>query len=439
MSTKIGIYVTGLGQSIDNETVEKYAERLINELSFKTSNISYSLKIEKKFYQTDKECTVVSLFQKNKNTLNKNQKKSPFYKIYDFQYHRILTDRFNHYNIIVKNLVLFGLVLKKLPQIFLRLFNGNGFSRPLQTFYAFSILFTISICILFLIPGCIELLITDNSKNQGLFDQILKNTDNQALIDSLKNRINNSQNQTLITKSNDFIKLYSKWIIDEELIKSCGKKVLAITTLVLLFVPQSKTIITSLATEFSCVDSYITNGEQSQILLGNLDLLIEYIAEKEVNPEIHFHAYSFGSILAIDTLFPIAKIPPSDNIQKLTKLLITIGNPFEFINAYYPTFYNDRCDIMKDHIKWLNIYSIADVFSTNHRRDNTRGEAEFGIKDISLTPENINYEITSDKSGLVAFFSLNSIKMHRCYWDKCTIGQSCMKVLLPKLIDNKYL
>ncbi|AYN05149.1 hypothetical protein [Flavobacterium sp. 140616W15] len=410
MSTKIGIYVTGLGQSIDNETVEKYAERLINELSFKTSNISYSLKIEKKFYQTDKECTVVSLFQKNKNTLNKNQKKSPFYKIYDFQYHRILTDRFNHYNIIVKNLVLFGLVLKKLPQIFLRLFNGNGFSRPLQTFYAISILFTISICILFLIPGCIELLTTDDPKNQ-----------------------------TLIEKINIFLCSESIPTIPVKLINSLGKKVLAITTLILLFIPKSKTIITSLATEFSCVDSYITNGEQSQILLGNLDLLIEYIAEKEVNPEIHFHAYSFGSILAIDTLFPIAKIPPSDNIQKLTKLLITIGNPFEFINAYYPTFYNDRCDIMKDRIKWLNIYSIADVFSTNHRRDNTRGEAEFGIKDISLTPENINYEITSDKSGLVAFFSLNSIKMHRCYWDKCTIGQSCMKVLLPKLIDNKYL
>lgn len=410
MSTKIGIYVTGLGQSIDNETVEKYAERLINELSFKTSNISYSLKIEKKFYQTDKECTVVSLFQKNKNTLNKNQKKSPFYKIYDFQYHRILTDKFNRYNIIVKNLVLFGLVLKKLPQIFLRLFNGNGFSRPLQTFYAFSILFTISICILFLIPGCIELLTTDDPKNQ-----------------------------TLIEKINIFLCSESIPTIPVKLINSLGKKVLAITTLVLLFIPKSKTIITSLATEFSCVDSYITNGEQSQILLGNLDLLIEYIAEEEVNPEIHFHAYSFGSILAIDALFPIAKIPPSDNIQKLTKLLITIGNPFEFINAYYPTFYNDRCDIMKDRIKWLNIYSIADVFSTNHRRDNTRGEAEFGIKDISLTPENINYEITSDKSGLVAFFSLNSIKMHRCYWDKCTIGQSCMKVLLPKLIDNKYL
>lgn len=414
MSNKIGIYITGLGQSIDNETVEKYVERLKNELSFKTDGTFYYLKIEKKIYPIDKECTVVNLYRKSrKNKDNKNIEGELIYKMYDFQYHQILTNRFERHNIIIKNLLLFTLILKKFPQITLRLFNGDGFSRPYQTLYAFLMLFTISLCILFLVPACIEIILNSTNNGTGLIEKT-----NAVL------HFFNIKKTICVTES-------------YKTLTAIGKTILSITTLVLLFAPKSKTILTSLATEFSCVDSYITNGDQSQILLGNLDQLIEYIAENEPDPEIHFHTYSFGCILAIDALFPIAEIPPSDNIQKLTKLLITIGNPFEFINAYYPIFYERRCSIMKDKLQWINTYSILDVFSTNFRRDDKRGEAEFGIKDIALTPENINYEITSDRSGLVTFFSLNSIKMHKCYWDYNTIGQSCMKVILPSLLEKK--
>ncbi len=42
---KIGIYISGLGQSFVNETVGKYAERLMNEMSFSTTGIKYELKI----------------------------------------------------------------------------------------------------------------------------------------------------------------------------------------------------------------------------------------------------------------------------------------------------------------------------------------------------------------------------------------------------------
>jgi len=398
MANKIGIHITGLGQSVDNETVEKYAERLKNELSFTTTGYEYFLKTEKIFYIPEKSSTVVQLIKRDKKTTIEEL----VYKIYDFQYHNILTDKFNHRNIFFKSLILFGLVLKKTPQIVLRLFNRNGFSRPGQTFYAFFMLFIISLFILFLIPTCIDFLTTTN--------------------------INSSKNPQVTD-------LFNK--IDFEKIK---KVTLSITTLFLLFAPQSKTIISSLASEFACVDGYINNGEQSQVLLGNLDLLIEYIAENETEPEIHFHCYSYGCIIAMDALFPVAEIPPSDNIQNLTKLLITIGNPFEFINAYYPFFYNNRSTVMADKIKWKNIYSLSDTFATNFRKDTNRGEAEFGIKNAPILPENINYEITSVKRmNLLDFLFLSNIKMHKCYWDSSTIGASCLKVLIPSMRDKKFI
>lgn len=402
MATKIGIYITGLGQSFDNETVEKYTERLKNELSFTTTEFKYFLKTEKVAYLPDKYSTVVQLLKKDKTG-----QEELIYKIYDFQYHNILTDKFNHYDIFRKSLILFGLVMKKTPQLILRMFNWNGFSRPYQTFYAFFILFIISLFILFLIPACIDLILNN---------------------DFTKNNFNSPENKQLKGMLNT---------IDFEKIK---KYTISITTLILLFAPQSKPIITALASEFACVDGYINNGEQSQILLGNLDFLIEYIAENEMEPELHFHCYSYGCIVGMDALFPIAEIPPSNNIQNLTKLLITTGNPFEFINAYYPNFYNRRSPIMADKIKWLNIYSILDTFATNFRKDTTRGEAQFGIKDLSILPENINYEIASDKKiNLFDFLFLNSIKMHKCYWDSSIIGQSCMKVLLPGMREKKLI
>lgn len=403
MANKIGIHIAGLGQSIENETVEKYTERLRNELSYSTTGYDYYLKAEKIFYQADKSSTVVSIIQKDKSS----NKEELIYKMYEFQYHNILTDKFVQYNIFYKNFILFRLILKKIPQIFLRLFKRNGFSRPYQTFYAFFIVFLISLCVLFLIPTCIEII-----TNASIINQISK-----VLVD-----LN--------------FKPIEKNTIDN--FKFYGKYVLSVTTLILLLAPQTKIIITSIAADFACVDGYISNGEQSQVVLGNLNSLIDFIDEHNSNAELHFHCYSFGSVLAMDALFPVAEIPPSNNIQNITKLLITIGNPFEFINAYYPNFYDRRNTVMGDKIKWLNIYSLGDVFATNFRMDKRRGNAEFGIKNVALLPENSNYEISSDKGiDFFSVISLNSIKKHKCYWDSNTIGNSCLKLVLSSMKDKK--
>jgi hypothetical protein len=210
-----------------------------------------------------------------------------------------------------------------------------------------------------------------------------------------------------------------------------------ITTLLLLIVPRSKEIITSLATEFACVDNYIQYGEQSQLILGNLDLLMEHICENNVNAKVHIHSYSFGSILALDLLFPIGNIP-SANILKNVELLITIGSPYEFVKAYYANFYDKRCLDMDNKMKWINVYSIADALATNFRKDGIIGQAHFGIKGSSLKPININYEISPvQKFSLTNFITLYHLKIHQHYWDSSTSGQSCMRMIFNEMIAQK--
>jgi hypothetical protein len=167
--------------------------------------------------------------------------------------------------------------------------------------------------------------------------------------------------------------------------------------------------------------------------------LVEYIAEHEPDAKIHFHCYSFGSLIAMDFLFPLGSIP-SANTRLLCDVLITIGNPYEFINSYYPTYYLNRNLMMEQKIQWINVYSIADALSSTFRNDSKRGESLFGIKESSLKPMNINYEISTDKSqNFFNFITMDGIRMHRLYWDMESDGQSCMRPLYHYLEEQKII
>ncbi|WP_291131752.1 hypothetical protein [Flavobacterium sp. UBA7682] len=380
--SKIGIYLTGLGQSFQQESVEKYAARFKNEMNL-NSDSNYHLKVEKVNYTDEQTSTVVSII----NEVNDEV----VYKFYEFKYKELLTERFNKYNILIKNFFLFFLVVRKSPIVLLRLFKSDSYRRTGQTFYVFAIFFLVSVAIIFLLPSVI------------LFVSELKGIDKtvKPFLSSLTN---------------------------------ISAVFIPFVTFLLLVTPQSKTLITTLATEFACADSYIQYGAQSQVVLGNLDLLIEYIQEKEEDSKIHMHSYSFGTLIAIDLLFPIGNVP-ARNSKDLVELLITIGTPYEFINAYYPNFYSKRSKEMDDKIKWVNVFSISDALATNFRKDATDGAAESGIKDSVLRPINVNYEIASFQSnGFFNFFTLHHIKAHKLYWDESVQGQSCMRKTYNEMV-----
>ncbi|HEX8561771.1 MAG TPA: hypothetical protein VF676_02215 [Flavobacterium sp.] len=408
MATKVGIYITGLGQSYTKESVEKYAIRMVNELSFTSSAAVYEIKTEKVFYSDIKESTCVTIV-KHQGSLS-----NTIYKLYDFQYHEILTEKFKRNNILIKSLILFGLVVRKLPQLFMRLFKRGDYDRPYQTFYAFVILFIISFSIVFLIPATIDMMPLDISITKGIKD-VLKAT-----------------GITLHDPDYDVSIFLDK-------LRKVGKAMVPVTTFILLIVPESKTILTTMATEFACVDRYIRNGEQSQVVLGNLDLLMEFVAEREPDSQLHIHSYSFGSIVATDLLFPLGSIPTKNTLERI-ELLVTVGNPYEFVNAYYPKFFKGRCQMMDEKLKWANIYSIADALATNFRKDTGRGEAEFGLTDNKIIPHNLNFETAPDRgSGFFNFFSLHSLSVHKCYWDSSPSGQSCVRIIIKHMMENDFI
>lgn len=403
MNSKVGIYISGLGQTLKKENVEKYALRIKNELNYSTEGREFKIKTEVKPFAENLETTLVSIYEGEESNPN------VLYKIYDFNYNKTLIDNFKKKNILHKNLILLWLVIKKFPLLVYKMLFFKSYNRPYLTFYAFALFFIISLAIIFLIPASIDL------ATQLSFTKELRSFLRLIKLDFIVDTFNSIN------------------------IKGTLKFLVPFTTLVLLITPESKVVITSLATEFASVDRYLENGEKSQVILGNLDLLIEYVVEENKNSKIHLHCYSFGSLIALDLLFPIGNIP-SNNVRKHVELLVTTGNPYEFINAYYPKYFEHRNFVKRPQIKWLNIYSISDALATNFRNDAKRGEAEFGVSYDKLLPINLNYEISPDfKLNIINFLTMHGIRIHKCYWDHTPEGQSCMRLIMDKMLELNFI
>ena len=71
---KVGIYITGLGETFQQESVEKYAARFKNELTYNSTGSVFELKTERVNYQEDKLSTLVTIIEK------KNSEESIIYK-----------------------------------------------------------------------------------------------------------------------------------------------------------------------------------------------------------------------------------------------------------------------------------------------------------------------------------------------------------------------
>jgi hypothetical protein len=386
----VGIYISGLEHATDNETVEKYADRYVKELENATFDHLYYTKIEKIYYNNEQSSLVIKIFEHAKET-EKSDSDKLVYKLYDFEYSAQLNQNYQSKNLLFKNISLLLLVIRRFPRIFVNLFKKSTIQKGGKTIYIFFLFLIMSLAVLSLLP------------------LLIMTFDTTSTMESITTM--NSKNG---------LELAIKYGI-----------ILTITFI--LFMPESNIILTKIAAEFITLDCYIYNKEQIQEIKNNLDELIEFISKQEANKKIHFHTYSFGSIIALDTLFP-RDAQPTKNIQSRVNLLVTIGAPYEFINNYYPNFNKNRNDIMTKKMHWINVYSLVDAFASNFRYDNKAGEANYGIINEKEIPININYEITNKTNhNAFDFLALKQIYMHESYWDDSKSGQSCTRLIYFKM------
>jgi len=230
----------------------------------------------------------------------------------------------------------------------------------------------------------------------------------------------------------------SKASLDQ--IESISISITALGAILYTIVPGAGIYLASLASEFISANNYVAMGTQMQRIQGELDALVEHIAEKEgQKSRIHLHAYSFGCIIALDQIFPLSN-SPTKRMGQMLESIVTTGCPYDFIYTYYPEFYKNRNAALKDKFNWYNIYSSADALGTNFMKDNRSDAPMYGIGDTGQLPKNLRYEVTnSNPFGISDFFTLQAFKVHQVYWDYSALGQSCLRHLVIEMEKDKLI
>lgn len=174
---------------------------------------------------------------------------------------------------------------------------------------------------------------------------------------------------------------------------------------------------------YSVVD-YLDRGDDiGSQLRGQMAALLEHLAElKPQHESIDVVAYSFGSIVAIDTLFPHVQDPP----PRLATIdtLITIACPFDFVRSYWNDYFTRRFSRVGAPGEWINFYAPSDALASNFRNDpEFDDDAIAGIavregQAPAREPTNVTYLIEGQEEPVSGrdFFLLKGLRFHAQYW-----------------------
>lgn len=405
------IYIPGLGTRLFNQSVESFAYRFKKALDINDpdSNRHYEIEFRKINYGKDnkQESNVASIFAKE------DGKNKVFYEIFELDYGKSLTDKFEKSNIFVKTFLLFISIIVKIPEIiyqFIRSIFTNkqkpvtlSFKDILQFTYGAGILLLMSVFGIILILSLISYLPD--------FFQMNKIQDPVGIL-----KVLNTFKETAI-----------------------AKYIIGISTLLFLILPNAKNFITILATEYLCTMYYLNFGERRQNIIGKLEELTEYVAENNKPERISFYCYSFGSIIAADALFPYDG-KTSFRIASCVEIFVTIGSPIDFIKVYWPSYFEKRKKANVSLKKWYNIYSLNDILSSNFRYDSKELEAKYGIAQDSILPTNIPYNIlNTEGNSFINTTLLLGFKAHQLYWDDEVYSASCFTNLVLQMREDKVI
>lgn len=405
---KAVIYMPGLGTSFTDQSVETFAQRYAKAIDINDPEVKkkYSLKFRDEKFGTDgslntKVATIVEEIDNKKNDI---------LDVYEFRYIDELTEGFKQQNVFTKILNLFTIIIGHLPKVLFytirRFFirrGGISEGSSGQFLYAAVILLILAFSGIILIAAF-----------PATLGDMLEVKNNQALSNFL---------------SNTYFGNFIDWSYTK--VRGGAEYMIGFFALFYLLMPNFKIFILEMATEFICMIKYFSIGKNRLNLIGKFEEILEHVAESEYDYQgVEVIAYSFGSVVAIDTIFPMKGATSTRVAEKLDRL-VTIGCPFDFINLYWKRYYEDREYKSSTIESWHNVYSTTDILSSNFRLDKEEGEAQRSVIPGAIVPVNIPFNVLSkDRYNPVRFFMLAGIKAHGMYWEDQVNSASCFTSLI---------
>ena len=169
---------------------------------------------------------------------------------------------------------------------------------------------------------------------------------------------------------------------------------------------------------------YLERDREAASVALALDVVIDQILDESPDPPaIHILAYSFGSIVALDALFPRVLPRPigADRCAAAVTTLVTVGSPVDFVRQFYPEYFDGRTARRGDLV-WSNLFLPEDILSSNFLdNDDHSGFEEppaggtFQIAGVSPVR---SIAVGHERLTLKSLLSLEGFRVHGDYWDQ---------------------
>ncbi len=416
------IFIQGMGNDKTYQNLDVIARKFCGAFERQSEISAKSFRVvgasEEKYgniYRTP-VCTLIE------NSGDNEEK--PIADLFELDYRENLTKSFVAASPIIKVLIMISTLFVLLPRFFLSFVKkGKNFTEMLQMLVVGSLICLIAIYSMVLLTALIGTLTPESLTGTNLPDGIKTFLSSIGL---------NEEDGTGFTKSWDMI----VGILQSIVVFFAG--------LGLFTRKNAKEFISNLATTYVSATNYIRLATSKQEIMGQLTALLDHLGEKEEQyAAIHIVAFSFGSLVALDTIYPHSR--PAARLKPI-KSIVTIGCPFDLIRSYWPEYFTKRQALEDCKPSWVNIYAPLDFFGSNFRDDNLPQEADHGIKlsadnmDNPIKPgKNISYEIGIQGTSitLLDVIVIKGIKIHSQYWSETENPQhSCFDDITAELYGD---
>ncbi|HEX2178116.1 MAG TPA: hypothetical protein VHL54_01160 [Actinomycetota bacterium] len=160
---------------------------------------------------------------------------------------------------------------------------------------------------------------------------------------------------------------------------------------------------------------YLDEPRYRDTVTHTLDDAIDGLLDGGWKCPIHVLGYSFGSLVAIDALFPKSgSLPEGDRLASAVSSLTTIGCPADAVRLYFPGYYPRALARVPD-VPWTNVFNGADVFGSNFNDGTDLKPADSTLAFGGASPTSLRY--TDERLSFGRVLRGLGFKTHCGYWD----------------------
>lgn len=168
--------------------------------------------------------------------------------------------------------------------------------------------------------------------------------------------------------------------------------------------------------------AYFEHPEERLYLTSVFDEAFDAILEKDPEAEVHVFAFSFGSIVTLDALFPDVSGVERRVLDRVSSL-VTMGCPADLVHLLYPKHFDDTRISRRDDLPWRNVFMPLDILGSNFVESKSDGhpggEAGKDVRELTIggaaPGEHVAVGASTMSPWLV--FVFRGFVVHGKYWD----------------------